>query len=88
MAEDHEMAMARLAGYPDKDVLALVEQQKGTDDCGDLLFEFMYVEAADAKTAEEFAQRLEKAKQDIEAVLEGTMEPETKEEGKEGESGI
>jgi len=67
---DHARIMAMLAGYPDKDVLAMAEEQGDADDVGDTLFQFMYRECHDSGCDEsEFLRMCGKAIKDIEAVM-------------------
>ena len=67
----HHELMGMLDGYPDKDVLALVEEKGKPDDCGDTLFEFLYHEAHDsAGDPAEFKDMCLRALTEIEAVVE------------------
>lgn len=59
-----------LAGYPDEMVYMMFISGTPANDVGDTLFEFMYLEGRDAAgDKEEFRRMLERAKCDIDAVI-------------------
>jgi len=68
----HAEIMDFVDGYPDKDVLAMVEETGKPDECGDTLLAFLYHEAHDSGgDPDEYRNMCLKAIRQIESVIEG-----------------